>query len=138
MIPSGPQYWHKQIVTTSKDRFAYCSTLSIYICNVRTHEVEKIITGHEGVITCIEWNLLDSNLLASATNERQLYIWKLSEEIAILHMTLESYALMLQWSKISADMILILDSSGKSNNNFRGDIITKCNYENHKVYCQIL
>lgn len=114
MIPSGPQYWHKQVIATTKDKFAYCSTLSIYICNARTHEIESVIAGHEGTITSIEWSLLDSRYLVSATTERQLYIWNVAEETAVLQMKLESHAVMLQWSKNRKDVVLMLLSSGKA------------------------
>ncbi len=111
-MPSGAQYWYRQIVATCRHRFAYCSTLAVYICNATTHSIESIISGHEGTITCIEWNQLDENMLASASAENQLYIWNIEQESATLCLTLTSYAVSLQWSQTDANTLLLLLATG--------------------------
>ena len=80
---------------------------------MKTHKIESIITGHEGTVSCMEWNHLDSNFLASGTAEKQLYIWNLSQENIAVHIALKEYAIMMQWSQVDKNKLLILTMGGK-------------------------
>ena len=86
--------------------------MAIYICNSKTHKIESIIAGHEGTISCLVWNQLDENLLASATAENQLYVWGIEQEKPVLHLHLPAYALIMQWSQLDTSSILMLLASG--------------------------
>jgi len=112
LTPSGAQYWYKQILATCNHRFAYCSTMAIYICNSKTRKIESIISGHEGTISCIEWNQLNENLIASATVDNNFYLWDIEQEKALVRLAVTPFPIMLQWSRNDKNIILILHSSG--------------------------
>ncbi len=113
-MPSGAQYWHRQTLATSKRRFAYCSTLAVYICNAETHSIESIISDNEGTITCIAWSPLNDNMLAEANGEKQLFIWDIEQEQIATRITLPANAIMLQWLQTDSNTILALLSTGTS------------------------
>lgn len=61
MIPirlcaSGCQYWNRNITARGDNMIAYCSTLAIYIINIETYAIHKIIASHQNTITAITWN----------------------------------------------------------------------------------
>ena len=52
LVPSGIQAWNTNIIATSPTRFAYCSTLAIYVLDLDDPNVLKhLIAGHERTIT---------------------------------------------------------------------------------------
>lgn len=36
-------------------KFAYCSTLAVYVYDLETFVLEKLLTGHERTITGLTW-----------------------------------------------------------------------------------
>ena len=86
--------------------------MALYVCNTQNMKIESIIAGHEENISCIAWNSLDDNLIASASVDNQFYIWDISREKAKVHVSLPAYPIMIQWSKLDSSNILFLLSSG--------------------------
>ena len=56
LLPSGCQEWNSKVIAAGGGRFAYCSTLAIYVYSVDTFTLENVITGHNQVITSLTWS----------------------------------------------------------------------------------
>lgn len=55
LVPSGCQGWHTRVLGAGGGRFAYCSTLAIYVYALRDFRLEKLLTGHDRTITGLSW-----------------------------------------------------------------------------------
>ena len=75
MTPSGFQYWNKHTLGASKTRFAFCSTLSVYIYDLRSKKVEKILANHDATITTFTWNPKDENYFATTSVNGSMDVW---------------------------------------------------------------
>ncbi len=116
LTPSGGQYWNRHTMDTSEERFAFCSTLAVYIYNLRNYSIEKIIATHESNIICLIWNPSNPKYIATASNDCNFYIWDILQEKAKVLVTLPSPPIMMQWNPVEEDFVLLLlESGGKTN-----------------------
>ena len=70
LVPSGIQAWNTNIIATSPTRFAYCSTLAIYVLDLDDPNVLKhLIAGHERTITGVCWHPTDPNVMATCAQD---------------------------------------------------------------------
>lgn len=58
------------------------------------------------------WNPVNENLLASASVDKHFYIWDIEREKVKVHVSLPAFAVMLQWSQMDPNCILLLLFSG--------------------------
>ena len=81
LVPSGIQAWNTNIIATSPTRFAYCSTLAIYVLDLDDPNVLKhLIAGHERTITGVCWHPTDPNVLATCAQDGRAVVWDLRSE----------------------------------------------------------
>ena len=52
---SGVQVWKKQVLTSSKDQFAFASTVAIHIYDKKTFQLTKLLNFQDSNITAISW-----------------------------------------------------------------------------------
>jgi WD40 repeat protein len=55
LLPSGCQDWNAKVLGAGAGKFAYCSTLAVYVYNLETFMLESVLTGHQQVITGLSW-----------------------------------------------------------------------------------
>jgi len=96
--------------------------MTIYICDTVTDTIEYLISGHKGAITAIAWNQFDEQIIASATNEKLLYIWKIEPEKMLMSFTLPANALSIQWNPLDRDAALLLLESGNTLTQLLGQV----------------
>lgn len=84
LLPAGCQPWNNSVCAASGDRFAYCSTLAIYV-----YELDKkynqfcllsILSEHKKTISAISWNPKNPDVLASASYENKVIVWDINKE----------------------------------------------------------
>ena len=59
-----------QVFAAGGQRFAYCSTLAIYIYRLRGYSLDKILVGHDKMITGLGWSPHDARLLCSCSSDQ--------------------------------------------------------------------
>ena len=77
---SGVQIWKKQVLSCTKDKFAFASTLAIHIYDKQTFQLVKLLTFADKNITAINWCPSDPTVIAQATNDKALVIWDIETE----------------------------------------------------------
>ena len=55
LLPSGCQEWNSKVLAAGGGKFAYCSTLAVYVYNATSFTLENVVTGHHQCITGITW-----------------------------------------------------------------------------------
>ena len=55
LFPAGAQMWYRFISATSPTRFAFASTLAVYVFSRKSKRVERVLTVGDKNITCICW-----------------------------------------------------------------------------------
>ncbi len=64
ILPAGVQLWNRCVIATSRDAYAYASTLAVYVCSVTDGSLLGILVGHDRTITSVSW-WVDSSLIDS-------------------------------------------------------------------------
>ncbi|CAG9324590.1 unnamed protein product [Blepharisma stoltei] len=130
LCPSGCQYWNKAIIARGGQFLAYCSTLAIYLVDLDTFSIHKIISAHEQTISCISWNNLDPSQLASVSTDNSFYLWNVSQDSPIVSMLLTNLVLMMEFNPFNKEEILFLHENGdvKIMNTAAGTLTRKANY----------
>ncbi len=65
IIPSGCQGWHSRVLASSDEKFAFASTLALYVYSLEDFTLNHLIAAHEKTITGVVWSPHDKNLLVS-------------------------------------------------------------------------
>ena len=112
LCPSGCQYWNRFVIASGGHYLAYCSTLAIYILDLRTFNIHNIIAAHEQTITCIAWSKVNQDLLASASADCKLFIWSVSAEQQLVAATLSNPLTMMEWSRAKDNELYLLHENG--------------------------
>ena len=120
LIPSGIQVGSSQgstrnsgVLAANKICIAYAATLAIYILDVKTLTLKKVISNTSKPYTAIAW--VDEETLVGATSDEKLSIWtssgELLQEIAL---SFKALPFMLQSVENSAGKSLIVGFSDGS------------------------
>lgn len=130
LCPSGCQYWNKGILARGGNLLAYCSTLAIYLVDLDTYHIHKIIAAHEQTISCITWNSLNLSQLASVSTDNSFYLWNITQDSPVLSLHLTHQVLMMEFNPFKEDEVLFLHENGdiKILNTTTGTINRKANY----------
>eukprot|EP00227_Mantoniella_beaufortii_P017354 CAMPEP_0197576540 /NCGR_PEP_ID=MMETSP1326-20131121/1535_1 /TAXON_ID=1155430 /ORGANISM="Genus nov. species nov., Strain RCC2288" /LENGTH=374 /DNA_ID=CAMNT_0043139489 /DNA_START=159 /DNA_END=1280 /DNA_ORIENTATION=+ len=78
LVASGAQTWIPQVASARGNRFAYASTLAIYIHNNDDQALCKIAACQSNTITAYAWHPKDDNLLAVATNDDIVHLYDIA------------------------------------------------------------
>lgn len=105
--------WKPQVLATASGRFAYASTLAIYIFETTSFQLQKVLAHGESNISAIEWDPKEA-LLAHATQDRKLIIWDLETESIKFNVTLPSVVNYIEWSGCGDGLILLLLANCKT------------------------
>lgn len=112
LCPSGCQYWNRFVIASGGNFLAYCSTLAIYILDLRTFTIHNIIAAHEQTINCIAWSKVNTDLLASASTDCKLFVWSVMREQQVVTITLSSPLIMMEWSRFKEQELMLLHENG--------------------------
>ncbi|KAK3279060.1 hypothetical protein CYMTET_13034, partial [Cymbomonas tetramitiformis] len=108
IVPSGVQQWTRGVFAAGGGRFAFCSTLAIYIFRVRGFVLDKILVGHDKMITTLCWSPHDPNLIASASSDQVLKIWNVKTQTVVCELKNSGlHAQTLTWTLYDAYTLLI-------------------------------
>ena len=105
---SGAQVWKKQILSSTKDKFAFASTLAVHIYDNRTFQMSKLLTFADKNITAICWCPSDPSLLMQATNDKVMLIWDIETEAIKYKTQLDSHVIHAEWSLSDANQIYLI------------------------------
>ena len=114
---SGAQVWKKQILTQSKDMFAFSSTLAIHVYDKSSFQLLKLLTFSDQNITAIAWEpnsdkvQTDGNMIAQATIDKKFLIWDLEHEMVKFQMQLLSHVTQIEWSPLDPNCIFVIQSN---------------------------
>lgn len=115
-LPSGCQFWHSNILSSSYPYFAYCSTLAIYIYDISTNQCKRLLSLNtdnlSNIFSCIAFQIRSSNRLASVCTEGILDIWDLEKEKSIYNCHLEKGIVQIEWSPWEIDSLLMAWENG--------------------------
>jgi WD40 repeat protein len=96
---SGCNIWKKQILACASDKFAFASTLAVYIYDRKSYQLLKLLNFADTNITAIEWQPVNEKYLAQATIDKKLVIWDLEPEVIKFSMQLFSHIIQIEWNK---------------------------------------
>lgn len=118
IIPSGlnPHEVMTNIQITG-ERFLYASTLAVYIYDVTTLSIEKVITLSDRTITSFALSPHDNNLLVIGTLGGRLYLWDIEQHKLLNLLVCDSYKVrcpLVMWDPHSADAVYTI-SEGQPN-----------------------
>lgn len=81
ILRSGCQVGYKQVLYLSNRYLIYASTLAIYVLNVKTFVLEKVLGVTDKQICSIAISPIDPNLIAISSINGLVTVWKIDEEI---------------------------------------------------------
>lgn len=119
LTEAGSQFWNKNILASGKNKFAFASTLAVYVYEIVDNKglsvvLDKILSDHTSTITAIEWNPKEETQLASASEAGDIYIWSIRSERPKIHVELDNtVATMLHWNPINSNNLLFVLKSGE-------------------------
>lgn len=104
-----------EIASTSNcfNRFAFASTLAIYVYESSNFQLIKVFTHADSNISAIEWEPIRERYLAQATADKRLIIWEIESENIKFNVTLSSVIKNIEWNEYENGMILLLLENGK-------------------------
>ncbi|GFR43266.1 hypothetical protein Agub_g4328, partial [Astrephomene gubernaculifera] len=82
-IPSGCQQWVSKTVAVGVDKFAYMSSLAIYVHSSQTYLPLAILAKHEKHLSALAMSPYDANLLACAISNHELRLYDVDTELPI-------------------------------------------------------
>ena len=111
-VPSGCQFWNPDIISSSRENFAYCSTTAIYIHTyLKDFQCSKLFAlkceNNTTRYSFIAFHPQISNILTSVSTENILNIWDIEKEKIILIQQFNGNITFLQWSPFETDVILL-------------------------------
>ncbi|CAH1267956.1 WDR17 [Branchiostoma lanceolatum] len=84
LLAAGCQPWNTNVCSASRDRFAYCATLAIYIYQLdrkfNEFKLHSIMSEHTKTITAMAWHPRNPDILASASADQRICIWHVAEQ----------------------------------------------------------
>ncbi|KAG1671523.1 WD repeat-containing protein 17 [Nymphon striatum] len=87
LLAAGCQPWNYNVCCAQKDKFAYASTLAIYIYEMdktyQTFRLHSIISEHKETICCMEWHPQDEDIIGSSSIDPLICIWSISKRHVI-------------------------------------------------------
>eukprot|EP00753_Platysulcus_tardus_P016802 PLAT6049.1.p1 GENE.PLAT6049.1~~PLAT6049.1.p1 ORF type:complete len:1230 (-),score=555.27 PLAT6049.1:33-3722(-) len=111
LVPSGCQGWNTGVVACHGNRFAFCSTLAIYVYNFTDFRLEKLIAGHDRTITGLSWCPGDAKLLATTSMDGRLVVWDVDKEEMLFEHAMPALPTGLAWSPTNdAHIAVTLDN----------------------------
>jgi WD40 repeat protein len=119
LTEAGSQFWNKNILASSKNKFAFASTLAVYVYEIVDNKglsvvLEKILSDFTSTITAIEWNPKDDTQLATASESGDIYIWSIKSERPKIHIELDKTdAVMIHWNPVNSNLLLFVLKSGE-------------------------
>lgn len=119
LTEAGSQFWNKNILASGKNKFAFASTLAVYVYEIIDNKglsivLDKILSDHTSTITAIEWNPKEETQLATASEAGDVYIWSIRSERPKIHVELDNtIATMLHWNPVNSNNLLFVLKSGE-------------------------
>ncbi|XP_076467583.1 LOW QUALITY PROTEIN: WD repeat-containing protein 17-like [Babylonia areolata] len=104
LLPAGCQPWNRGVCAASKDHFAYCATLAIYIYKLdrrfKEFRLLSIMSEHKKTITSISWHPSNPDLIASSGADLQIIVWSISQQrsLAVLQSGIKEVPTCIRWS----------------------------------------
>ena len=116
---AGCQFWNKNILASGKNKFAFSSTLAVYVYEISHQKgisisLSKILSDFTTNIKWIEWNPKDETQLATASEAGDIYIWSIRSERPKIHVELDNTdAFQLNWNPVNTNNLLFVLRSGE-------------------------
>eukprot|EP00762_Andalucia_godoyi_P002785 ANDGO_04516.mRNA.1 putative WD repeat-containing protein alr2800 len=99
IIPAGCQIWNKSVCGFGGGRFAYCSSLAIYVYSLDTFQLERVIHAHHKNITSLTWCTMSPNIVATCAHDKTIRVWNLDTGLQIGDMSTELHdPVVLEWN----------------------------------------
>lgn len=82
ILQSGCQGWHKNVIGSGGNQFAYCSTVGVYTHSYTDYTCKQLHTSHKRTITGLSWSKKDDDIYTTCSVDlkvRQFDVHKESE-----------------------------------------------------------
>ncbi|XP_041358787.1 WD repeat-containing protein 17-like [Gigantopelta aegis] len=117
LLPAGCQPWNHDVCATSKDRFAYCATLAIYIYQFdrkyKEFKLQSIMSEHKKTITAISWNPQNPDLFVSSSTGHKLVVWDVvKQRPAMKLVNIKEIPVCVGWCTHDLDVVSFVYSRG--------------------------
>ena len=96
------------MLTCSKDKFAFASTLAVHIYDKKTFQLVKLLTYADKNITSIAWCPTDPTMIAQCTFDKVLVVWDIDTEQIKFRTQLESHVIHLEWSPNNKNLLFMI------------------------------
>lgn len=131
LLPAGCQPWNVDVCAASSERFAYCSTLAIYVYQYNSkfneYKLESVMSEHRKTITTISWSPFDSDLFVSGSADPKICVWNIKKQKLVASFTyLKAVPASLGWHPTEQSTIGFICGRGPMQTlNFESDGTTK-------------
>eukprot|EP00727_Mastigamoeba_balamuthi_P011363 m51a1_g685 hypothetical protein (255) ;mRNA; f:320387-321525 len=115
ILPAGNQPWNRHVLAASLDRFAYCSSIAVYIYKVDSWNrfvLDKLIAGHKNTITGLTWNPSCARLIATSSVGKRLCVWDVQTEKETVVCATSDAPLCLDWNPFDPSVIVFATDKG--------------------------
>jgi WD40 repeat protein len=81
VLLSGVQPWSRRVISSNgTNSFAYSSTSAVYIYDLHTCTIKKLISAHDGFISGVSWPPSFSSLLVTCSVDSSISVWDVIKE----------------------------------------------------------
>ncbi|XP_059484542.1 WD repeat-containing protein 17-like [Neocloeon triangulifer] len=117
-LGAGTQPWISSVCTVHKDRFAYVSTLAIYIyqreSGCREWSLKSILTEPRISISALSWHPTQQKLLASTTSDDRVCIWNVEQQRIVFNVKTTSTPILIDWIPSEREQVSVVLDGGRS------------------------
>ncbi|GLI61761.1 hypothetical protein VaNZ11_004229 [Volvox africanus] len=109
-IPSGCQQWFSKTIAVGVDKFAYMSSLAVYVYSSITYLPLAILAKHEERLSALALSPFDSNLLACAISNQEIRVYDVDTELIVCRVSYPSpkgKATIIEWHRTNPGVLLL-------------------------------
>jgi WD40 repeat protein len=110
---SGCQNWKNQILASSSSHFAFASTIAVYIYDLESLQLQKILTKASSHITALCWEPNRERYLAQASLDKKVMVWDVESEQVKFEVQLNSHPVHIEWNKANDNVLMMIQSNGE-------------------------
>ncbi|XP_014672534.1 PREDICTED: WD repeat-containing protein 17-like [Priapulus caudatus] len=117
LLTAGSQPWNRDVCACTQDRFAYCSTLAVYVYMLDERysrfKLSSIVCEHKKTITALAWSPHDPTLLATSGTEQILIVYSVAEHrvVAKLNNT-QGIPVCIGWCPYESEQVAFVHDKG--------------------------
>lgn len=105
LVPSGSTFLSRQTMTSTTSRFAYAGDSHVYIYDMNTYRLEKILPFCEVSVTHIMFHPTNPNMIGCLSMDNSFELWDIERERCMIKVEMEKTVKQIDWNFNDTNLI---------------------------------